>query len=472
MKVDKTPFVSVPKAAVDQARGLAELRRFDEADVDAYLTALQKSGHAVLAGGGHLPAVIARLEPAAKPSSTVAHQAVRSTTEALQREIAGAGLSLSQICADRKIEGHEVPTLAKLRGAMQRILTMRDEGAIAMLGKSTRKRLEGALFEPITALLARADAALESVVSTSTSIAKTKTVSGPRLAAGGIETDGIEVVKCGSHRAGLFTSRGPNKAEHGVSYKSYNEDGVGAGAFGEVSFVTACDQAGGMGQIPGQTGAASRVAVEALRGAAKAVDDGVAPKKALANAVKQAQAKIVEMNELHGVEAVTTMTGAVIVGDTAHLVSVGDSKAWHFAKDGTLRNESKPHNLGDETAEKSGDPNAGLDVSNIITECVGTSDGPKADHYNWKLQPGDFIVIASDGVVDANLYAQERAFNAGDPWTRHNGEVTTLQLAAVIAGAKDAGSATVAIHDYVFAQMSARKGKPDNVGLGVLQYSG
>jgi len=292
---------------------------------------------------------------------------------------------------------------------------------------------------------------------------------------GGAQTiDGIDSARGQRFDGGLYTSRGPTVEKHGFEYKPYNEDGAYLGVVktkaGEVALAGAFDQAGGHKGIDGQDGAASKIAAAHLQDASLAVAGGAEPRAALEGAIWSAQEEILAKNAAHGVEMATTVAAGVIKDGLAHVVSCGDSKVWHFSKDGRLKNETHPHNLGDQLAAKSGDPNAGLQYSNVLTTCLGSkSHAPEIEYAKWKVEPGDYLVFGSDGIGDANLAAQKAAFKAGQPWTQDGGTLTNKHLGGLIARSADAMAATEAIRDYALGQMAAGHAKPDNTTVVVVQ---
>lgn len=300
-------------------------------------------------------------------------------------------------------------------------------------------------------------------------------IDGVAVVAGGAETrDRIMALTSNTVNGGLYTSRGPTIEEHGLEYKSYNEDAGVLGVYGqgknETVVVGALDQAGGMGAIPGfGDGATSKIAAGALDVAGRKIAEGADPKGALVEAAFDANRQIVALNQEHGTRSCTTITGGVIKDGTAHIVNCGDSKVWHFAKDGALKNESLPHNFHDIMSRQTGDPNAMLHMAHNITEALGLQDDPDVQYLAWRVEPGDYLVYGSDGVCDANLLAQKEAKDAGQPWDRSNGDVTSAQLGGIIARSEGPMAATEAIRDYALQGMADGRGKPDNTTVLVVQ---
>ncbi len=144
---------------------------------------------------------------------------------------------------------------------------------------------------------------------------------------------------------------------------------------------------------------------------------------------------------------------------------------WHFSADGRVKNETRSHNKGDEDAARHGRVNDCLPESNIVTSLLGLHNfKPKIDDYAWEMAPGDYLVLASDGVADANLEAQRSAYERHEPWQRINGEITTRHLSSIISRSGGAVDATARIRDYTLRQMATHRGKADNTTVVVLQY--
>lgn len=98
----------------------------------------------------------------------------------------------------------------------------------------------------------------------------------------------------------------------------------------------------------------------------------------------------------------TTLVSAVSYDGGAVLSNVGDSRAYHITADGIQR-VTKDHSLvesmvdrGDITAEEARHhPNR-----NLITRALGPDMSALSDEYICPLDPGDFLLLCSDGLVD------------------------------------------------------------------------
>ena len=98
----------------------------------------------------------------------------------------------------------------------------------------------------------------------------------------------------------------------------------------------------------------------------------------------------------------TTLVSAVSYDGGAVLSNVGVSRAYHITADGIQR-VTKDHSLvesmvdrGDITAEEARHhPNR-----NLITRALGPDMSALSDEYICPLEPGDFLLLCSDGLVD------------------------------------------------------------------------
>jgi serine/threonine protein phosphatase PrpC len=364
--------------------------------------------------------------------------------------------------------------------------------------------------------------------------------------AGGVQMLGVESFEGEKIAGSLFTDRG-------IGYASYNEDAVSIGRFAsdkdgrsEVSFSISCDQAGGEGKIVGEDGQvldgeASRIATKWLERAAESIwlaskpgfvvpkvggpDDtlvpgtipgdpsaGTDPRQTLLAAVKMASDEISAKKVDSKSSAVTTASAVVVKDGVAYGINIGDSAVLHFDKAGRLKNTGPQDSYEMDIVRQMNDPNAGLRMSSAITRALGQPDDLEldraADTFAWKLDAGDYLVTATDGLLDANLEAQKKSVQQGVPWTQNHGDVTNDQIGALARVALGADDLARSLLDYTttamtlddraafdrasaaFREAEARQdgegmnaaraaiqlargsGKPDNRGFGVLQYLG
>jgi len=477
LKLAGSAPIAVPRVARVGASRLATLANVDAKDLDRFLGA--KRDVAAGAQPQSWLSSLLRIGPPPRPRTADAERAVHEQSERIQTDLSNAGLMLDEVYADGVVESHEAPALSGASSRIRAVLDLKDSGALAMLPRDVRRRLERRLFAPLETLAAITEEETAGLVAIpdERTVASSKIPDGVDVVAGGLETRAaLHRLDLGSLQGGLYTSRGPTKAEQGLEYKAYNEDGALLGVErrangAPIVIAGAFDQAGGMGKLKGRDGAASQAAALAMRGAALDIAAGGDPRASLITRARQAHEDIVGLNAKHGTEICTTMATGVIVGKTAHIVNAGDSKVWHFSADGRVKNETRSHNKGDEDAARHGRVNDCLPESNIVTSLLGLHNfKPKIDDYAWEMAPGDYLVLASDGVADANLEAQRSAYERHEPWQRINGEITTRHLSSIISRSGGAVDATARIRDYTLRQMATHRGKADNTTVVVLQY--
>lgn len=251
------------------------------------------------------------------------------------------------------------------------------------------------------------------------------------LVAGDVETATVFTFDTPLFSASLHTSKG-------VGYKDVNEDG-GALFRDELGriYLGVFDQAGGMG-IGGDRGAASAIAARAFWAHARdlALDPAGDAAEALRGAALDAHQ---EIRRRGFDEATTFMAGRLAAGE-AILLCVGDSGAMLFRDTGEHVHTTEKHRLPPPFPQ------------NILTDALGQSSGePQADEYRWRLRPGDFLVMGSDGLLDSALTVQE--------------------IGRVLFASPTTSGATEALRAIVYDQMSDRRAKSDNVTIIVIRYS-
>ena len=96
----------------------------------------------------------------------------------------------------------------------------------------------------------------------------------------------------------------------------------------------------------------------------------------------------------------TTMVAVLVVEGTAYLLNIGDSRAYHINADGIAR-LTRDHSVvedmvarGDITPEQA----RTHPRKNLITRALGSEEHIRADLYEKELQPGDFLLLCSDGL--------------------------------------------------------------------------
>ena len=173
--------------------------------------------------------------------------------------------------------------------------------------------------------------------------------------------------------------------------RTHNEDSVLA----QPPLFVVADGLGGheAGEV------ASAIAVETLRDHAPRRPDA----KALARAVRAANREVIRAaREGYGHAGMgTTMTAAIVEGTRIAIAHVGDSRAY-LLHAGTLTRVSEDHSMvadmirrGQLTeAEARYHPNR-----SVITRALGTDPNMAADTYELDAEPGDRLLLCSDGLT-------------------------------------------------------------------------
>jgi len=173
--------------------------------------------------------------------------------------------------------------------------------------------------------------------------------------------------------------------------RTHNEDSVLA----QPPLFVVADGLGGheAGEV------ASSIAVETLRDHAPRRPDA----KALARAVKAANREVIRAaREGFGRQGMgTTMTAAIVEGTHIAIAHVGDSRAYLLSA-GELSRVSEDHSMVADMirrgelseAEARYHPNR-----SIITRALGTDPNMIADTYEVEAQPGDRLLLCSDGLT-------------------------------------------------------------------------
>ena len=115
----------------------------------------------------------------------------------------------------------------------------------------------------------------------------------------------------------------------------------------------------------------------------------------------------------------TTTVAALVVERMAYLLNIGDSRAYHVNDQGIAR-LTRDHSVvedmvarGDITPEEA----RNHPRKNLITRALGSEEHIRADLYEKELQPGDFLLLCSDGlsniVTDQELLYE--VIHGGEP---------------------------------------------------------
>lgn len=145
---------------------------------------------------------------------------------------------------------------------------------------------------------------------------------------------------------------------------------------------------------------ASRYSVSVLVETIKK-DKNFNPVKIIRNGIEEANREILAQSRQNETMAGmgTTMVAATVVGGYAYVANVGDSRLYVAGE--TLKQITQDHSLVAEMVrlgELSPEEARNHPDKNIITRAVGTADEVKIDFFDIKLEPGDQILMCSDGL--------------------------------------------------------------------------
>lgn len=144
---------------------------------------------------------------------------------------------------------------------------------------------------------------------------------------------------------------------------------------------------------------ASEIAIESMRKEAPRYADS----DELAKSVEKANDEIIKAAlEGKGKEGMgTTMTAAVIEGDSLAIAQVGDSRAY-LLHNGRIQQITRDHSLMADMIESGQITPAEARVHpnrSLITRALGNDPNMFADQYEIKIEEGDRILLCSDGLT-------------------------------------------------------------------------
>ena len=180
-------------------------------------------------------------------------------------------------------------------------------------------------------------------------------------------------------------------------------DGVGGEKAGEVASSVACKEI--VGSV--QSGYVELMDANSL-------------KNLLINSVTRANVILYEMSKCEECYKGMGSTVAVVLvkGNTLHTVHAGDSRVYHISK-GMAASVTKDHTIAQFLFDQGKIDNEEMKEypqKNIITRALGSQAEIELDYNEQELEPGDRIILCSDGLYRyvsdeeiANLSYQDRA---------------------------------------------------------------
>ena len=185
-----------------------------------------------------------------------------------------------------------------------------------------------------------------------------------------------------------------------------NQDCYAAGDGGaEMAWAVVCDGMGGPAGGNIASDAAAKAMSEAISSKYKPNMSHRSIKNMMLSAVNGANVKVFDMSransELNGMG--TTVVAAVVSGGAAHIVHVGDSRAYIVSGD-SIEQLTSDHSLvqqmvdlGKITAEEA----RTHPQKNIITKAIGIDEAVEADYTERRFERGDIILLCTDGLTNS-----------------------------------------------------------------------
>jgi len=149
---------------------------------------------------------------------------------------------------------------------------------------------------------------------------------------------------------------------------------------------------------------ASRVALQTLSGAAATIDPrDPAAGEALLAAAHRANRRVWELSREYPSQAGmgTTLTALTLCARGARLAHIGDSRAY-VLRGGELRQITDDHSLVAEmvrSGELAEGQAPGHPLRSVLSRALGTEPEPQIDLLDVDLEPGDVILLCSDGLT-------------------------------------------------------------------------
>ena len=182
-----------------------------------------------------------------------------------------------------------------------------------------------------------------------------------------------------------------------------NQDAYETATFGfDRALLVVCDGMGGAraGNV------ASELAVAAFTAHVRASQKGVSGaerifsmlREALARANRAVYERAQASEEYAGMG--TTLVAALIVKNTAYLINVGDSRAYHITQEGITR-ITRDHSLVEDMVQRgelTREQARNHPHKNLITRALGAEPVLLADCFDQDVAPGDYLLLCSDGL--------------------------------------------------------------------------
>jgi protein phosphatase len=180
--------------------------------------------------------------------------------------------------------------------------------------------------------------------------------------------------------------------------RSNNEDGFGYDLASQI--FTVCD---GMGGLAAGEVASSTAVTELLQCFNQSASPGAECEQRLYHSIIHVNRQVRDLSqsreELHGMG--TTLVSACVDGRKLVVGNVGDSRAY-FLRNGECVQITHDHSYiaeqvrnGMMSAEEAGSS----PLQSLITRAIGTADSVEPDIFTADLEPGDTLLLTTDGLT-------------------------------------------------------------------------
>jgi serine/threonine protein phosphatase PrpC len=202
--------------------------------------------------------------------------------------------------------------------------------------------------------------------------------------------------------------------------RSNNEDSFGYDA--EQQIFAVCDGMGGnsAGEVASSMAIRSLIDAyaESARAARELTGDAVEPvENRLMSAIIEANRVVRSAGnsnpEFYGMG--TTLVCVCFDGERAVIGNVGDSRAY-LVRGGCCAQITRDHSYLEEQIEKGNltpEMAAASNMQSVITRAIGAAEDVEPDFYAARLEPGDMVLLATDGLTRYTSAEQIAALTAG-----------------------------------------------------------
>jgi len=155
---------------------------------------------------------------------------------------------------------------------------------------------------------------------------------------------------------------------------------------------------------------------------------------------------VYECNQQRQTVMGTTMTAALLIGSSAYVAHVGDSRLYLYRQPAGLTQMTRDHSVVAELVAAGVIAPEGIYTHprrNEIIRCLGKKDSLEVDVSVVQLAEGDVLLLCSDGLWEM-VPDQQIAALLAKPMPTPNDTALALIKAALAGGVKDNVSAIVA----------------------------